>query len=389
MPLFRKRSREPPSLIGMYLGGSGCLPVGYSRLIDHPDVAACINRIASLIASTPIRLLENTDEGDKRLQNALSRLVDIDPMPGYGSRSLLMGWIVTQLLGDGDGNAYVRPDITLWGEYSGLTPLVGAWYMPVLSDVPYDYYIGWQHTSYHPTEALHFRLYPDPDCPTRGRGLRFPALQLAKSLANTDALKQTLSSPDYKPPLIISVNADSPLSDEAERDKFRENYLEDSSGKPWVLPADLMSVQQIKPLSLADLAIKDNVELDKKSLCSLFGLPPFLLGLGAFNQQEYNLFVRMVLVPICEGIETELTHKLCPEHPTWHFKFNRRRLYAYDLNTIINIDCAMADRGYLNGDEVRMDADFDPVGLTDYTRLENYIPYDMAGMQSKLQKEAE
>lgn len=52
--------------------------------------------------------------------------------------------------------------------------------------------------------------------------------------------------------------------------------------------------------------------------------------------------------------------------------------------TLIDIDNSMADRGYLNGDEVREDADRDPVGLTEYKVLENYIPYDMSGNQLKL-----
>ena len=49
----------------------------------------------------------------------------------------------------------------------------------------------------------------------------------------------------------------------------------------------------------------------------------------------------------------------------------------------------MADRGYLNGDEVRADMDLDPVGLTERTRLENFIPTDMAGNQKKLIQEDE
>ena len=50
----------------------------------------------------------------------------------------------------------------------------------------------------------------------------------------------------------------------------------------------------------------------------------------------------------------------------------------------IQMDLSMADRGYMNGDEVREDAYRDPAGLTDFVRLENYIPVDMAGAQKKL-----
>ena len=82
-------------------------------------------------------------------------------------------------------------------------------------------------------------------------------------------------------------------------------------------------------------------------------------------------------------IEQQLTQKLL-ENERRYFKVSRRRLYDYDLKTLIDIDNSMADRGYLNGDEVREDADRDPVGLTEYKVLENYIPYDMSGNQLKL-----
>ena len=88
------------------------------------------------------------------------------------------------------------------------------------------------------------------------------------------------------------------------------------------------------------------------------------------------------------GIEQELTAKLL-ENDKRYFRFNRRRLYDYDLKTLIDIDNSMADRGYLCGDEVREDADRDPAGLTEFKILENYIPYDMSANQKKLTEEGD
>ena len=67
-----------------------------------------------------------------------------------------------------------------------------------------------------------------------------------------------------------------------------------------------------------------------------------------------------------------------------YFQFNRRRLYSYDLKALVDIDLAMSDRGFVNGDEVRETAFRDPAGLKEFRVLENYIPFDMAGMQAKL-----
>ena len=44
----------------------------------------------------------------------------------------------------------------------------------------------------------------------------------------------------------------------------------------------------------------------------------------------------------------------------------------------------LSDRGFMNGDEVREDAMRDPAGLTQFKVLENYIPWEASGSQSKL-----
>lgn len=387
MPLFkRKQQRSASSAIGLWLVGGGAeLPEGYHRLLDSPEISACINRIAAIISSATIYLMENTDKGDVRVHDELARFVDVDPWPNMATRQSWVNWIVTQLLGEGDGEAFVLPR-TSGGKFTALEPMPGA----VSIDNPAGgYFVQWRGNTYAPDEVLHFRLYTDQDRPWKGRGVRVQASRLAASLSTTSRLKDMLNSPDYKPPLIIAVNSDNAFSDETERENFRESYLAESKdGKPWILPADLVKIEQIKPMSLTDLAVKDTVELDKKTATAIFGVPGFTLGIGSFSEAEHNHAVRTVYVPICQGIEQELTLKLLAS-PRRYFKISRRRLYAYDLKNLIDMDLAMADRGYLNGDEVRADMDLDPVGLTERVRLENYILNEDTGKQKKLIQEDE
>ena len=383
MPIFKRRSKP---LMAWYLSGSGGeLPDGYIRLLDSPEVSACINRITAIISSGTLYLLQNTRDGDKRVKNGLSRFVDIDPWPGHGTRQSWMSWIVSTLLGDGDGNAYVFP-VYQGGRFQALVPMPGAVSIPNGD----DYLVQWRGLTLEPDTVLHFRLFADAVYPWRGKGYCAQAREVAASLRQTDQLKKNLSSPKYKPPLIVSVDTDSDLSDDAVRENIRTKYLEETSeGKPWILPTNLMHVEQAKPLTLTDLAVKDTVELDKKTVASIFGVPPFLLGIGAFKRDEYNSFIKNVVLPICVGIEQELTLKLLVSEDLY-FQFNRRRLYDYDLKDLVNIDLAMSDRGYMDGDEVREDAYRDPRGLKQLRVLENYIPADMVGNQKKLiQKEDE
>lgn len=381
MALFKRRTASPPSMVGMWLGGSGELPAGYHRLIDAPEVAACINRISAIISSAPIHLIENTKKGDVRIHDGMSRLVDIDPWPGVMTRANWVDWIVATMLGSSDGEAFVLPELE-GGHFSRLLPMPGAVALPL--ENPSGYYVWWRGRRYHPTEVLHFRLFADPDQPWKGRGYRVQLRQVVDALANADAIKKSLTSPDYKPPLCVFVNTDSDYSKEAKREQFRELYLADArDGKPWILPADLVKIEQVKPLTLADLAIKDTVELDKRTVASIFGAPPHFVGIGNYDAKAHNGFVRSEIIHLAVTIEQQLTQKLL-ENPKRYYKIGRRKLYDYDLKTLIDIDNSMADRGYLNGDEVREDADRDPAGLTEYKVLENYIPYNMSGQQQKL-----
>ena len=52
---------------------------GYSDLSKNPEIIAGVDILARLVASQTIYLMENTDRGDVRVHNALSRLVDIEP----------------------------------------------------------------------------------------------------------------------------------------------------------------------------------------------------------------------------------------------------------------------------------------------------------------------
>jgi hypothetical protein len=61
----------------------------------------------------------------------------------------------------------------------------------------------------------------------------------------------------------------------------------------------------------------------------------------------------------------------------------------FDLGTMSDILLAGSDRGFVNGDEWRDRMHMAPAGLKEYRVLENYIPWDKAGAQKKLNQGAE
>lgn len=352
---------------------------GYHMLSEAPEVASAIWIIADLISSMPIHLMEKQKNGDKRIRDALSRKIDIDPW-SLGTRQTWIHWIVETELTEGE--AVVIPQ-TAGTTIADLIPAPNATiYRPANSSTYYARYAGEQFES---GNILHFRLRPDPMQPWRGIGPQVQLRQVVDSIMQTAETKTAYMSSEYKPPIVISVNSDSPLSDTTERSKFIDKYLKrKDKSEPLIVPADLMKIEQVKPLSLTDLAIKDGVELDKKTVASIFGIPGFLLGVGSFNKEEYNTFISRTLLPICRGIEQELTKKLLLSENRY-FRFNARSLYSYSLQELSEIALNMRNAGLMTGNEGRNWLDLPPMdGLDDLVMLENYVPASRLGDQKKL-----
>ena len=150
-----------------------------------------------------------------------------------------------------------------------------------------------------------------------------------------------------------------------------------------MIPAEAFQVEQVRPLTLSDLAIKDTIELDKRTVAAVLGVPAWLLGVGAFNRDEWNNFVQTRVRAIALTIQQELTRALII-NPKWYLVLNYWSLMDYDMKSMSDILLAGADRGYVNGDEWRDRMHMAPAGLKEYKVLENYIPADMSGQQKKL-----
>lgn len=356
----------------------------YTRLINSPDVASAVGAVADIISNATIQLWENTDKGDVRVKDALSRFIDIHPY-SLGTRQSLMTWIVTYLLTQGDGNAFVLP-LYRNAYLEDLIPMPGA--VPFAVDNGTSYRVLWRGHEFEPNSVLHFVRRPDPDFPWKGTGVRVQLRDVLKNLRQSAATANGFMTDKWKPGMVIKVDA---LSDEFSgpdgRRKLLENYIEGQKvGEPWVIPADLMDVVQVKPLSLADLALNDTVQLDKRAVAAAYGVPSFLLGIGSYNKDEYNAFIRKTIIPLANSIAQELTKKLL-DSPKRYFRVNERKLYAYTLPELSGVADDQYVRGLMDGNEVRDWLGLAPRdGLDELVMLENYIPRGMIGDQKKLQQ---
>lgn len=358
---------------------------GYTSLDKNPEILTACRKIAELIGTMTIYLMANTKNGDVRLQNELSRKIDIEPYQTM-TRKHWIEIIVMNLLLYGKGNSVVWPH-TYKGIIQNLEPIAASRVQFVQDGASYrKYKILIDGVAKRPDDLLHFVYNPDEYYLWKGKGVNVILKDIAQNLKQAAATEKGFMESKWKPSLIVKVDA---LTDEfagkAGRQKLLDEYIKGSEiGEPWMIPAEQFQVEQVKPLSLADLAIKDTVELDKRTVAAILGVPPYLVGVGNYNQAEWNNFIQNTIGPIAKTLEQEMTKKLILS-PQWYLKFNILSLYDYDIKTIYDVFGGLADKGMMTPNEVRDRLGLTPLdGLDELRILENYIPVNQIGLQKKV-----
>lgn len=391
MNFFKRRRKEQPQKrsatqnVGLWLQGSDICCPGYTSLDKCPEIITACSKIAQIISTMTIHLRAKSEKGDIRIVNELSRKIDINPS-NIMTRKAWIEAAVMNLLLYGKGNSIILPH-TSQGRIDDLEII--APYRVTINQVannPNSYTVSIDGKVYQPDEVVHFTYNPSQFYPWKGQGFTLYLRDIVTNLAQATATEKAFMSSEFKPSVIVKVDA---LTEEFSSPEGRSNLLKDyitssKAGEPWMIPAEQFEVEQVKPLTLSDLAINDTVKLDKQTVASVLGVPSFLLGVGEFNQNEWQMFVQTTIQAIAQEIQQELTKKLIIS-PKMYFKFNAFSLMNWNLKEISEVMLAGADRGFIAGNEWRDKVGLEPNDdLDDLIVLENYIPVSMTGAQKKL-----
>ena len=353
---------------------------GYRPVMDCPEIQMCVDVYADLISVMTIKLMRNTPEGDERVKNELSRRIDIAPHPNF-TRTTWVETIVRTMLTH--GNALVHP-VYHAGYLDKLTPIAPS-EITIIPKTSEEYTYLWNGKSYAPDEIINFVRHPDPNRPYIGKGYKAALQEVVKGIRQANATKQALQK-SPAPSIIVKVDAlAEEFRSEEGRKKLRRQYLTSSdAGEPWFIPADAFAVEKIAPLSLNDLAIKDSLELDKKTAAAIMGVPLHAVGLAQYNQKEHENFINTRVKPIAEIIVQTLTKSLLYSHD-YYFTFSARSLLNYSLSELVSAGVQLVTHNALRRNELRdwIGESPDPEMET-LIVLENYLPENRLGDQKKL-----
>ena len=387
MPLFKKKAEQRSNkMFGLVHTLDEVIECGFVPLSKEPTIVTACEKIAELVSLVSWHIMANTEEGDIRIENELSRKIDINPNI-YLTREKFFKFIVMTLLLWGDGNAVVQV-VTENGYLRDLVPIAAS-RVSFLDTIDGGYEILIDGISQDPRDLLHFTLHADQYKPWKGQGIRTTAKTISENLIQGAATEKAFMKSKWKPSMVVQVDA---LTEEFAspegRKKLLDSYVKSSeAGDPWLIPAEQFKVETVRPLSLQDLAISDSMKLNKQAAAAIVGVPSFMVGVGGFNQAEYNNFINTTVKSIVNGIQQELTKKLILS-PKWYIKGNVWSLMDWDMGTVATVFNSLADRGFVTGNEVRDKVNLPPKdGLDELRILENYIPTDMSGLQKKLVQE--
>ncbi len=379
-----QKTRADP--VTLWLNGTDArdilCPVGYITLSQNEEIRRCVYKIADLVSNMTIMLMQNGENGDARLKNELSKKIDIYPNKNM-NRKQFIHKIVTDMLVTGNSVVLPRTRDTLIDDLQ----ILKSSHLH-FDEVGDSYQVRYQGKNYASDEVLHFALNPDDNYPFRGQGYTQLISQTVQNLLQANATKTGFLRSKWKPSLIISINSDAEeLQDPDKRNKILGSYTKTTEiGEPWLIPAGEIDVKTVQPLTLNDLAIQDSITLDIKTIARCFGIPPFMVGVGDFNKDEYNNFISTTIMSIAIIIQQELSNKLLFS-PNMYFKFNHKSLMQYDLGEKVTFVKELVGGGMLNRNEGRAEFDYSPVdvdGMNDYTVLENYLQVADLSKQKKL-----
>lgn len=293
-----------------------------------PVVFACALAIADAVASAPLRVMQQTSDGqlepagDSDLQRLLDR-----PNPSMGQAEFLQAVSVIAAL---SGFCVIEKERNSIGGVVNLWPLRSDWLRPIpraQSAPAWEYRVPGRREPFilEPEDVIVHTHAPDPNNGYQGTAPMAVAFrELGIENAMTDFLKAFFDRGALPVYGIVTRHG---FKTQEEADAFRERIVGRYGGAlNSAEPMLLQSIEDVKRLGFDfdELAYPELRNLSETQICTAFRVPPILIGIQAGleratysnAEQSEQFFYKNAIVPLWRRLDGALDRGLVPDFDT-------------------------------------------------------------------------
>lgn len=335
-----------------------------NMLLNIPSVSGCVNLISGTIASLPVKLYKS--EGGKvspvETDQRVSLLNDNtgDTLDGFQFKQAL----VNDFLLYGGGYGYInrrRNNVTSLHYVENVKVGVSNGTDPIFkkSDLLVN---GSTYQLYQ-----FIRLLRKSKNGSQGVGILNE---------NYEALKVIFNSMRYEGLLVASggnkkgfIKSENRLSPEAVAELKRQwNDMYRNNNSNCVVLNNGLQFQESANTSV-EMQLNENKKTNAVEVYRMFNMPENILN-GKATDEEYQIFIKMTILPIISQFETALNNALLnnDERALFYFKFDTKELLKGDLLKRMTAYQIGIDCGVMQIDDARYNEDLGPLGL-DFIKL--------------------
>jgi HK97 family phage portal protein len=327
--------------------------------MNIPTVSACVELISGTVASLPI-LLYKDDNGKvtEIKDNRVNLLNDDtgDTLDGLQFKKAL----VTDYLLDGDGYAYIN---RVRNEVKSLHYIDNRYITIQMNQDPIfkDYDILVNGRTYREFEFI--KIARKTKDGVTGKGILQENNKILSVVYHALLFEELLNKTGGNKKGFLQ--SQSKLSPEAiEQLKNAWNNLYKNNTENVVVLNNGVSFQEASQSSV-EMQMNENKETNSSQISNLFLTPISILN-GTANDEVYNNWIKMCILPILTTIETALNKDLLlpsEKNESFYFSFDTKDLMKGDIEKRFKAYEIASKNGFMQIDEIRYKEDLEPLGL--------------------------
>lgn len=338
--------------------------ITHEQAMNIPSVAACVNLICDTIASLPIYLYKENGDQVKVVKDDRVALLNDDTQDALSGREWKRAMLEDFLL-DGNGYSYInRVGNTVESLHFVETINVGVQSSP--DPIFKNHTILINGAPYYEWEFI--KLTRKSKNGITGKGIIKENNTLLSVAYNSIIFEEGLvKAGGSKKGFLKSQGRLSTDAITELKNAWNNLYKSNSESNVVVLNNGLEF--QEATLTAVELQMNEQKQTNFEEICKLFLVPPMILH-GKAKEEDYNLWVKICIMPILAAFENAINKDLLlpSEKESFYFAFSveelvkgsiRERYQAYELGV---------KSGILQIDEVRYKENLPPLGL-DFIKL--------------------